>query len=79
MISAVHLRSSIATREDQAVRGGGVPRCGPAAARSLQIFREVTSVGRENKLYRNEMMLGGRHADVKSVSCLLLNVVAGTR
>ena len=40
-----------------------------------QIFREVTSLVRDNKLYRNEMMLGGRHADVKSISCPLLNVV----
>jgi len=36
MISAVHLRSSIATREDQAVRGGGVPRCGPVASNFLR-------------------------------------------
>jgi polyhydroxyalkanoate synthase subunit PhaC len=41
-----------------------------------QIFREVTSLGRENQLYRNEMMLGGRHVDVKSIACPLLNVVA---
>jgi len=41
-----------------------------------QIFREVTSLGRENKLYRNEMMVGGRHVDVKSIACPLLNVVA---
>ncbi|MGA7869622.1 MAG: alpha/beta fold hydrolase [Candidatus Binatus sp.] len=41
-----------------------------------QIFREVTSLGRENKLYRNQMIVGGRHADVKSIECPLLNVVA---
>jgi polyhydroxyalkanoate synthase len=41
-----------------------------------QIFREVTSLGRNNNLYRNNMMIGGRHADVKSISCPLLNVVA---
>lgn len=41
-----------------------------------QIFREVSSLGRENKLYRNQMTVGGRHADVKSVECPLLNVVA---
>ena len=41
-----------------------------------QIFREVTSLGRENKLYRNEMMVGGQHVDVKSIACPLLNVVA---
>ena len=41
-----------------------------------QIFREVTSLGRENKLYRNEWTVGGRHADVKSIACPLLNVVA---
>lgn len=41
-----------------------------------QIFREVASLGRENKLYRNQMMVGGRHADVKGIACPLLNVVA---
>jgi len=41
-----------------------------------QIFREVTSLGRENQLYRNELLLGGRHVDVKSIACPLLNVVA---
>ena len=41
-----------------------------------QLFREATSLGHENELYHNQIVVGGRPVDLKSIACLLLNVVA---